>query len=59
MGERILFLRQVDDFAVASKHQQMAETLLEEINKQLRIPLKTLGIVTCFNGLDVNQTIYM
>jgi hypothetical protein len=44
-GERIIFLRQVDDFAVASKHQKVCYSFLDTINGMLQIPLKTLGVV--------------
>jgi hypothetical protein len=54
--ERIIFLRQVDDFAVASKHEKTAQLFLDTINALLRIPLKSLGLVNRFNGNDIHQT---
>lgn len=53
---RVIFLRQVDDFAVASRNATVCQYLLDQIKLSMRIPLKTLGIVTCFNGNDIHQT---
>jgi hypothetical protein len=55
-GERLIFLHQVDDFAVASKHEKTAQTFLDTIKASLQIPLKSLGLVNRFNGNDVHQT---
>jgi hypothetical protein len=55
-GERVLFLRQVDDFAVASSNKDTAIALINAINSQMRIDVKHLGIIDRFNGLDVHQT---
>mmetsp|Transcript_10383 Transcript_10383/g.14952 ORF Transcript_10383/g.14952 Transcript_10383/m.14952 type:complete len:1434 (-) Transcript_10383:2326-6627(-) len=55
-GKRILFLRQVDDFAVASTHRQDAEQLIDSINDKMRIHVKQLGIIDRFNGMDIFQT---
>jgi hypothetical protein len=54
--QRVIFLRQVDDFAVAAKHQNTAQKLLDLINSRMHIQLKSLGIVTRFNGVDIHQT---
>lgn len=55
-NNRILFLRQVDDFAVAAQDEHIANTLLNKINAKMRIQLKILGPIDRFNGLDVHQT---
>jgi hypothetical protein len=55
-GHRILFLRQVDDFAVATKQRATAEALITAINDKMRINLKDLGIIERFNGVDIHQT---
>jgi hypothetical protein len=55
-GTRILFLRQVDDFAAAAKTKAAAITLFHKINASLRINLKILGRVEHFNGMDIHQT---
>ena len=57
-GKRILFLRQVDDFACAAPDQRTADILLDMIDDRLSIPIKRKGPVTLFNGFDVNQTKY-
>jgi hypothetical protein len=55
-GNRIIFLRQVDDFAVAAHTQEAAAQLLTTINSKMRINLKALGIIDRFNGLDIKQS---
>jgi len=57
-GHRVLFLRQVDDFAVASSDMQTARELIDAINAKMRIDVKHLGIIDRFNGVDVHQTRY-
>jgi len=51
-GQRILFLRQVDDFAVAAQDITTAMTLIDK----MRIQIKTMGIIDRLNGLDIHQT---
>jgi hypothetical protein len=58
LGERLLFLRQVDDFAVAASNQETAMVLLTAINDKMRIEVKHLGLIDRFNGLDIQQTRY-
>jgi hypothetical protein len=53
--KRIIFLRQVDDFAVASKQAKTCQEFLESMNRLLQIPLKILGIISRFNGNDIHQ----
>ena len=53
---RIIFLRQVDDFAAAAKQKQYAERLIQLINNKLQINIKLLGTITRFNGMDIHQT---
>ena len=55
-GERVLFMRQVDDFAVAAPSQRTANILFDMIDDALTFPLKRMGLVTLFNGVDVCQT---
>ena len=57
-NNRVLFLRQVDDFAVASTDRQTAANLIDAINAQMRIEVKHLGTIDRFNGVDVHQTRY-
>jgi len=55
-GCRIIFLRQVDDFAIASPTPELASSFLDELDKHLKQKLKRQGLLTNFNGLDVHQT---
>jgi len=55
---RVLFLRQVDDFAVASEDTNAAKQLIDAINSQMRIEVKHLGLIDRFNGMDIHQTRY-
>jgi hypothetical protein len=55
-NSRALLLRQVDDFSVASATPAIANHAFDLINECLTIPLKRLGLVMLFNGLNVEQT---
>ena len=55
-GKKVLFLQQVDDFAVACKDEAICKSVIETIGKQLTVPLHLLGRITEFNGVDVTQT---
>ena len=57
-GHRILFLRQVDDFAIAAPDQRTADILLDMIDEELSMPIKRQGPVELFNGINVDQTKY-
>ena len=46
----------MDDFAIGCKHQNIAEEIIDIIDKQMTIKLKPLGVITRFNGIDINQT---
>ena len=52
----VYFLRQVDDFAVAAHSKEYAQTFLNDIQKHLTQPMKDLGVITMFNGLDITQS---
>jgi hypothetical protein len=45
-GQVAFFLRQVDDFAIATKSAQHADLIINDINTHLRIPMKRLGLIT-------------
>ena len=53
---RLLFLRQVDDFAVAATTKEAALNLITRINNHMRMEVKHLGIIDRFNGMDIHQT---
>ncbi|EJK59937.1 hypothetical protein THAOC_19786 [Thalassiosira oceanica] len=55
-GERVLFMRQVDDFAVAVPSQRIANILFDMIDERITFPMKRMGLVTLFNGMDIEQT---
>jgi hypothetical protein len=55
-GKRIIFKRQVYDFAIAAPDKKTANILLDLLDEQLSIPLKRQGLLDMFNGIDVVQT---
>ena len=60
-GAKILLLRQVDDFALASPHEDIAKDVCNRIGRALQLPsekeppFSCLGLLDDFNGLDVHQ----
>ena len=52
-GERLLFKRQVDDFATAAKTGRTSEILLDRLDDLLSIPIKRQGVVRMYNRLDI------
>jgi hypothetical protein len=54
--ELILFLRQVDDFAIASRDKTLCLRTIQDIRDHLIVPLHQLGIIRKFNGVDILQT---
>jgi deoxyuridine 5'-triphosphate nucleotidohydrolase len=55
-GKRVLFLRQVDDFAVSCQDRSTAQDVISQINSKMTIEVKELGTIERFNGIDVDQT---
>ena len=61
-GERVLMCRQVDDFALATASPAIAAHIYDRIGLKLQLPCEStppfehLGLVTMFNGVDVDQT---
>ena len=55
-GKEILFLRQVDDFAVGCSDDSICKDIIRLIDNEMTIQIKDLGIVDRFNGLDIHQT---
>lgn len=51
-----LFLRQVDDFAIAVPNEETAAYVIKQINEKLNLPIHIMGKVTRFNGIDIEQT---
>ena len=52
----ILFLRQVDDFAVAASTMIQARQIIKDIGDNLIVPLNDLGQIQKFNGVNILQT---
>ena len=57
-NQDILFLRQVDDFAVASTDEQTCIDFIQEIDQHMTIDIKDLGRLTRYNGVDITQAKY-
>jgi hypothetical protein len=55
-GQYTLFLRQVDDFAIATTDEHTANHIITTINSYLRLPIHNMGIINQFNGMDSEQT---
>ncbi|GFH45233.1 hypothetical protein CTEN210_01707 [Chaetoceros tenuissimus] len=54
--QTIYFLRQVDDFAIACNSENIAKDIIAKINEHMSVQIKYLGLLTRFNGVDVDQT---
>jgi deoxyuridine 5'-triphosphate nucleotidohydrolase len=54
-GKTVLFLRQVDDFAIACEDEKLAKEIISKINSKMTIDVKMLGTIDRFNGVDVTQ----
>ncbi len=54
-GKKLLFLRQVDDFAISCEDAQTALDVIETIDSKMTVRIKHLGQITRFNGVDVLQ----
>jgi hypothetical protein len=55
-GKRIVFKRQVDDFAIAAPNQCTADILLNMLDEKLTMPIKQQGLLGMFNGIGIVQT---
>jgi hypothetical protein len=55
-GNRILFMCQVDDFAIASPGKRTSDILMDLINDKFKIPIKRQGYLDMYNGVNVLQT---
>ncbi len=55
-GKRVIFKRQVDNFAIAALGKTPAEISLDLLDDQLSIPLKRQGLLDMFNNVDIVQT---
>jgi hypothetical protein len=55
-GQRVLFMRQVDDFAIATPDAKTSDILMDMIDDHLRIPIKRQGYLDMYSGIDLLQT---
>jgi hypothetical protein len=55
-GNRVLFMRQVDDFAIAAPDAHTSDILMDLIDDRLKISIKRQGYLDMYNGIDVIQT---
>jgi hypothetical protein len=55
-GERCIFKRQVDDFAIATANEETAHYFFDLLDDELTMPMKRLGLITLFNGVDILQS---
>ncbi len=56
-GKRIVFMQQVDDFAIAAPNERTANILLDMLDDKLTMPIKRQGLLDMmFNGVNVVQT---
>ena len=55
-GQPIFLLRQVDDFAVSAPSESVANLVFSKIQAGLTQPLKLLGLLAMFNGIDIVLT---
>ncbi len=56
LNKGVLFMWQVDDFAISAPSKRIANHVLDLINYLLFIPMKRQGLLTLYNGLDILQT---
>ena len=55
-GVETFILRQVDDIAVAAHSESVASRIIADIGSFMKSPIKSEGLITLFNGLNVTQT---
>jgi hypothetical protein len=55
-GNHVLFMRQVDDFAVVAPDAKTSNMLMDLIDEKLSIPIKRQGYLDMYNGIDIYQT---
>ena len=57
-GKCIVFMRQVNNFAIGAPDQHTADILMDLLDAQLTMPIKRQGLLDMFNGVDVTQMKY-
>jgi hypothetical protein len=56
LNKSVLFMQQVDNFAISAPSKRIANHVLDLIDNLLFIPTKPQGLLTLYNGLDILQT---
>ena len=57
-GKKCYFMRQVDDFAVATDDVEAAHWIFDRIDDGLSMPIRRMGLISLFNGVDILQSRY-
>ena len=55
-GKGMLFLCQVDDFAIGVEDRSTANDIISKINSEMSIEISELGQISRYNGVDIQQT---
>jgi hypothetical protein len=55
-GEDVLFLRQVDDFAIATSNPCIYNQICDALDAKFCVPMKRQGLLEHYNGIDIIQT---
>jgi hypothetical protein len=55
-GKEVLFLCQVDDFAVTCTDESVAIAVIDAIDAEMKIKIKDLGRLMRYNGVDITQS---
>jgi hypothetical protein len=55
-GKSVLFLHQVDDFAIACEDKDTALHIINAINDKMIIDVKQLGLISRFNSVNILQS---
>ncbi len=55
-NNRVIFMQQVDDFAIAAPDAITTDIPMDMLDNKLSIPIKRLGHLDMYNGVDVHQT---
>ena len=54
-GQPVLFLRQVDDFAIGTDNPSIYKRICDDIDDELLEPMKRQGVLRHYNGIDIDQ----
>ena len=56
--QKAYLMRQVDDFAVATEDAEAAHWIFDKIDEALSMPIRRMGLISLFNGVDILQSRY-